>query len=156
MNPRIASLLVVSAVATATLAGCGVIQDRVDDAVGNAVEEGVERAIEGGSGGDVDLNFDGDGASLPNNFPGDVPQPNGTIQASIGAGDGFVVSFQTSESGAADFLGEFSSWTEDGQVDLGDAKAYTYSNDRYTVGIMVSPNGDQTSVNYTVTLKSSS
>jgi hypothetical protein len=123
--------------------------------VGNAVEEGVERAIEEGAGGDVDINIDGSGAELPEGFPSDVPQPNGTIQASIGSPEGYMVNFQTSESGAESFVGEFSGWTDDGTVDLGGTKAYAFSNDSYSVAITVSGNGDETAVSYTVSVKTS-
>ena len=153
MNTRTASLLVVAVVAGSVLSGCGFVQNRVEDAVGNAVEEGVERAIEQGGGGDVDLDFDGDGASLPNNFPGDVPQPNGRIIASIGSDTGSVVSFETDEAGVQAFLAEFSGWNVDSEGDYGDSQGYNFSNDRYTVALMITPSDTGRQVTYSISLK---
>jgi hypothetical protein len=53
-----------------------------------ALEQGVEGVTEDALGGDVDLNLDGNGASMPEGWPSVVPVIDGTIESSIRLGSG--------------------------------------------------------------------
>lgn len=85
------------------LAGCGFIQEKVEDKIGDVVEEGVERAIENGASGDVDVQF-GDDAQLPAGFPGEVPVPDATITGGVGTEEGWWVAFASDDPNELDDL----------------------------------------------------
>jgi hypothetical protein len=77
-----ASLAVVLALGmTPLLAGCFM-------PLQSLVQQGAEQAAENATGGDVDLNLDGSGASLPADWPAEVPVIDGEIEASVRLGEG--------------------------------------------------------------------
>ena len=123
--------------ATVALTGCGIIQDKVD----NAVEDGVERAIEEGAGDGTDVEF-GENADLPEGFPSEVPLPEGDIIGAVGGEDGWFVTYTVADAAAVDALFadfESSGWELVGDFSSGDSQARSYKNDTYDVGIASAP-----------------
>jgi hypothetical protein len=53
-----------------------------------ALEQGVQDVTGDALGGDVDLNLDGNGASMPEGWPSEVPVIDGTIESSVRLGSG--------------------------------------------------------------------
>lgn len=141
LRSRAAALFPVVAVATALLAGCAVTP------VEGLVTEGIEGAVEGATGGDVEL-----GGSLPADFPESVPIIDGTIElagGSAGAADGWVVVL-TSESGdpLADARSALTGagFTEDATLSGDTAAGAVYTDGEYMVVLA----GEGTTVTYTV------
>ena len=127
------AVLAVTVGAVVALAGCGIIQDKVDD----AVQDGVENAIEEGAGDDVDVEF-GEDASLPDGFPADVPLPDGSVVASIGGEDGYFVTFSVADAADVDALFaayEDGGWELVGDFSTDDSQSRAYKNDAFEVGI---------------------
>jgi len=142
------TVLAVALSATIALTGCGIIQDKVDD----AVEDGVEKAIEEGAGDGVDVEF-GENADLPAGFPSDVPLPEGSITAAVGADDGFFVTYSVADQGAVDALvAEFESggWELTGEFDFEGSTQRAYSNGVYDVGIASTPTDTDVQVSISV------
>jgi hypothetical protein len=96
---RLAST-VVGLSAVLAVSGCS---NPLEDAANNLVEQGVERAVEEGTGGDVDLDLDldGSGASLPDDWPADVVLPDGKVLLALSQDD--VLMVQVSVSGPESF-----------------------------------------------------
>lgn len=142
LRGRAAALLSVAAVATALLTGC------VGNPVEDLVKQGVEDAVEGASGGDVEL-----GGDLPADFPQSVPVIDGTIELAGGAGgdtEGWVVVL-TSDS--ADPLADAKSaltgagFGEDAALSGNAGGGSVYTDGEHLVILA----GDETTVTYTVT-----
>jgi len=130
-RPLAAAGIVAVAVA---LAGCGLVQKTIDDAVGNVVEEGVERAIEKEISGDVDVEYGAD-ADLPADFPGSVPVPDGArIVASLGNEDGWWVTFESDDPDAgAKLFAKFGGWELVGEMDADGYALRHYTDGTYQV-----------------------
>jgi len=143
-------------------------------ACGNATETGLENVIESETGGDVDVDLDGDdgvsiqtedgsfssGATteLPEEWPGDVPKPDGlaiTSAAVIGSGieqainvtgtvdgEGFVESYGSAPEAAG--FNEESTFESDGTI------SNVYSNDNLTVGVIYAGDQSDNQVNLSV------
>lgn len=143
-------------------------------ACGNATESGIEKLVESQGGGDVDVDLDGDdgvsiqtedgsfssGATteLPQEWPGDVPEPDGlaiTSAAVIGSGteqainvtgtvdgEGFVESYGNALQSAG--LNEDSTFESDGTI------SNVYSNANLTVGVVYSGDQSENQVNISV------
>lgn len=143
-------------------------------ACGNATETGLENVIESETGGDVDVDLDGDdgvsiqtedgsfssGATteLPEEWPGDVPEPDGlaiTSAAVIGSGterainvtgtvddEGFVESYGSALEAAG--FNEDSTFESDGTI------SNVYSNDNFTVGVVYAGDQSENQVNLSV------
>jgi len=76
------SLAVVMAVGvTPLLASCA-------NPIQAAIEQGAQKAVKDVTGGNVDLNVNGNGASMPSDWPSDVPVISGTIESSVRLGSG--------------------------------------------------------------------
>ncbi|MRG60786.1 hypothetical protein GE115_13040 [Agromyces sp. CFH 90414] len=114
-----------------------------------AAEQGVEEAIEGATGGEVNL-----GGELPEGFPAEVPLIEGSITFSGGAGgaEGWIVTIDPStdaadaaaEAAAALEAAGFAKETAFEGADLG---AQIFSNGTYLVLVA----GDADALSYTVT-----
>jgi hypothetical protein len=134
------------------LSGCSnpiddAIDNAVEGAVENAVEEGVEKAIEAESGGDVDIEV-GSSVSLPEDFPTDIPLPDGgTLIASLRVEQSWSLSYEVDSLAQADELvQEFGDWTQESVVDQGTNKFWILSNDNYVVTISAVQEGDEPAV----------
>ena len=115
----------------------------------------VESIIEQATGGDVDLG----GASLPKDFPSDIPLVDGEIQFGAGfkTGDEQVWNVTIKANDPAIFDAVAAQLTDagftrnaigGGTTDTGSLG--TFTNDRYTIAVVVTTEGGVT-VNYTVT-----
>lgn len=141
MNTKILATLSIGVFATLTLAGCNVVQDRVDQAVDDVVEEGVERAVEEGAGDGVDVEF-GEDADLPAGFPSEVPLPEGTLTAGIGSPDGWWVTYAVADDAAVDALFadfEGAGWTMTGDSDSSGLRQFGFENGAYDVTVGAIP-----------------
>lgn len=165
--PR-AALAALSLTAALTLSACGgnpisdAINGAVDNAVEDAVEAGVEQVVEANTGNDVDINVGGN-ASLPADFPSEVPTPSGgSIFSSIKVDEGWSVNYgwESADAGTAaisDLIATLQAegWTEGNVSDLGEFKSWLYENDSYGIVIaeVIDSSNDTVSMSYTVTAK---
>ncbi|WP_438855016.1 hypothetical protein [Agromyces sp. M3QZ16-3] len=135
-----ATAIALSLVAAGLLSGCtGTVQEYV--------ERGVEDAVDGATGGEVDLS-----GELPSDFPPSVPIIDGTIELAGGAAgaDGWVVVLS---SVAEDPLGDARAavvgvgFREDPTMAQATAAGSVYTDGEYLVILA----GDGGTVTYTVT-----
>lgn len=121
-------------VAALGLSGCA---NPIEQLVNKGVEQALEGAI-GGTDGKVDLNT-GDGASLPADWPSEIPTPNGEVQFSVAADKGFMVTFIADKAEVDSALQKLSGagFTEEGNIAAGDSRVISMKNDSWTVGITV-------------------
>ena len=141
VSRRLAVALAATATAALLFTGCSA------NPLEGIVDQGIEDAVEGATGGDVNL-----GSELPADFPTSVPLLDGEISFSGGAGqaEGWIVVITSS---AADPVAEASAeleaagFTRDTNVSGDSANAAVYSDDEYLV--IVAADGENLS--YTVT-----
>lgn len=125
---RRVALALVSAAASALLfTGC------VGNPVEDLVNQGVEDAVEGATGGEVEL-----GGELPAGFPPSIPLLEGTVTvaAGSGGGQGWVVVIQTTSSDpVADASAQLESagFTRQADVSGDTSSAAAYSDAEYVV-----------------------
>lgn len=74
-------ILTISVALAVALGISGCFQNPLETAVEQVTEQAVEQALED-AGVDVDLGLDGNGVSLPDGWPAEVPVPEGTIFSS--------------------------------------------------------------------------
>lgn len=152
MRTRILATLSIGVFATVVLAGCSIVQDRVDQAVDDVVEEGVERAVEEGAGEGVDVEF-GEDADLPEGFPSEVPLPDGTLSAGIGSPDGWWVTYTVANDAAVDAL--FAAFDDGGWTLVADASSAgltqrDYENGTYAATVGAIPTDTEVQVTIAV------
>lgn len=123
----------------------------IDQLVQGGVEQGVEEAIEQATGGNVDIDTGG-GASLPSDFPADVPVPPGTITSSLTT-DGIFQIMTTLDDVAqgATFAEEVEAagYTLTTSQDLGEMKVWILENGTWTLSV-TTIDGESPSLSYTV------
>jgi hypothetical protein len=97
---RLVRALVLAGASALLVTGCAA------NPVGDLVDQGVEDAIEGATGGEVEL-----GGDLPADFPASVPLVDGTVSvaAGSGGGQGWLIVIQT---GSADPVADASAELE--------------------------------------------
>ncbi len=139
---------------TGSLAACGnPIKDAVDDAVGNAVENGVEKVVEnaGGDGSDIDLDLNGDGANLPDGFPGDIPRPDAKLTAAVTQEDGWFLAFAPVDFSEVEALvAEYGSgWETQSETDYGEWKTWAFTNDAYFASVSAIDDGEGWAISLT-------
>jgi hypothetical protein len=134
-----------------TLTGC--FANPLDQLTDGLVEGGVEQIIEDQTGVDVDI--DGTGASLPADWPADVPTVDGTVSFSAAVDNTYtaaitVPSLADAERAFTDMTD--AGYTEVTTLDLGDGgQTRVYENPSWNVAIIVAPNDDGTAlVQYTI------
>lgn len=135
-----------------TLSGC--FANPLDQLTEGIVEGGVEQIIEDQTGVDVDI--DGTGASLPADWPADVPTVAGEVMFSAAADGTFTAAITVANAGAAEqaFAEMLSAgYTEVSTLDLGNGGVTRiYENGTWNVGVIAAQNDDGTAlVQYTVT-----
>lgn len=134
--PAVAALSVGLAL---TLSGC--FANPLEQLTGDLIEGGVEQIIEDQTGVDVDVN--GDGASLPDGFPSEIPVPDGKIGFSAGADGTYTVAFEVADAAAIDAtIAELiaSGFTQTAEFDLGDgAGTSSFENGDYVVALISAP-----------------
>ncbi|MDH6182003.1 hypothetical protein M2152_002185 [Microbacteriaceae bacterium SG_E_30_P1] len=136
---RVLAPITLAAALTFTLTGC----------FGNPVENLVEGAIEQQTGVDVDVNSDGSGASLPADWPSDVPTPAGTVVASFGVDGTYSATIEMADAAAAqaglDAL-LAAGYESQSQADLGGMKMNVLTNGTWGVTYSWGEDGDGNTV----------
>lgn len=163
MSASIAGLTLASAL---VLTGCaGLVENAVDSAVDKAAEEvaenvaenAIEQAIEADSGldADIDLGLDGSGASVPSDFPSEVPLPDGLdLQTSMKASGGFSLIYAATDRSKIDaYVAKFDSWEETFASDMGEMRTWGFQGADWSVslGDIMSSSDDQAMLTLTVT-----
>lgn len=134
-----------------TLSGC--FANPLEQLTEGLVEGGVEQIIEDQTGVDVDV--DGSGASLPADWPADVPTVDGDVNFSASANGTFTAALTVPNAAAAeDAFTQLldAGFTEVSALDLGDGSATrVYENGTYNVAVIIGTNDDGTAiVQYTI------
>ena len=83
MKTRIVAAALMLGVGAIALTGC---VNPVEQLINNTVED----AIEGATGVDIDT---GDGASVPEGFPSDIPLPSGSPLVALAVDGGYTVTY---------------------------------------------------------------
>jgi len=116
----------------------------------------IESAIEGATGGNVDIG----GTSIPDDFPSEVPLIDGEVVGAFGVGTApdkvWTVTVKVPEASAADTIkadlegAGFTAAVDDAAI--GGLSGGMYSNENYGVLVVVAEDGDGGwAANYTVT-----
>jgi hypothetical protein len=110
-----------AAVLTFTLTGC------FSNPLEGLLEGGIENIIEDQTGVDIDVDGSGNGASLPDSWPSDVPVPDGKIVSSMAIDGTFSASIQVSDDAAAqaglDALLD-AGFESESEMDMGELKIF--------------------------------
>lgn len=120
---RISTPIAVVAAGALALSLSGCFGNPVEQIVGGVVEDQIENA----TGIDVDA---GDGATVPADFPSDLPMPDGTLIASLAIDGTFILDFEVSDDTAgARFAQQFTDagWTQEATADQGQFKTWVFS-----------------------------
>jgi len=129
-----------------TLSGC--FANPLDQLTEGLVEGGVEQIIEDQTG--VDVNIDGSGASLPDDWPADVPTVDGVVSFSASAEGTFQAAIAVSDLAAAESaitLLTDAGFTQTATFDIGEGySTTTFENETYVVGLIIGPNEDGTAI----------
>ena len=135
-----------------TLTGC--FANPLDQLTEGLVEGGVEQIIEDQTGVDVDI--DGTGASLPADWPADVPTASGEVVLSTATGGTFsaiinVASYDDVQRAFDEML--LAGFAEISTLDLGEgAVTRVYENTTWNVAVLGAQNDDGTAtMQYTIT-----
>jgi len=149
--------IVMSVGLTPLLASCA-------NPIQSLVEQGAQNAVKDVTGGNVDLNVDGNGASMPKDWPSDVPVIDGTIQSSIrlGSGDTQTWSVTISVGNAdeawttikSDFEG--SGFTTDFESVSSDGSMGSFSDGQYSAIVSITTDSSGNSATYVVSKVASS
>jgi hypothetical protein len=138
-----ASLAIVMAMSlTPLLAACV-------NPIQSLVEQGAQQAAEDVLGGDVDLNLDGDGASMPSDWPSDVPVIDGTIESSVRLGSGeeqtwsVTITVGNADEAWANIRSDFegAGFTTDFESVSSDGSMGSFSNGQYSAIVSTSDDG---------------
>ncbi|WP_061964095.1 hypothetical protein [Demequina aurantiaca] len=152
MNIRIATPIAIAFAAATMLTACS---NPLDDIGNDIAEAGAEKLAEGITGGDVDIdvNIDGSGASLPDDWPSEVVVPDGTILAAFSAEGNHVVQMKVAGPEALDQMVsdlESKGFTENGTQDLGDLMVKLMQNEDLAVSIGLTETDGEYGLNMTV------
>jgi len=109
-------------------------------------QEGVEQIIEAATGGNLDVDA-GAGASVPADFPAEVPLINATLESSVAIGSGtdraWTLYYSVDDAKAAfdDATGKLraAGFAEDSIVDAAEASVGFYSNGSLSVTVSAAP-----------------
>lgn len=142
---------VLLALASLTLAGCA---NPIDEIIKQGTENAIEGAIEGATeNADIDINTGG-GASVPTDWPSEVPLPDGEVQMSVKADGSFSLTMlaEAAEVEATIERIKAAGFTDDGSIDVGEMRILSLKNDAWSVGITVTedPSSGKTMMMYIV------
>jgi len=167
MSPvrAIASITGLTVASMLALSGCGgLVENAVDSAVDKAAEEvtenlaedAIERAIESDTGEDasIDLGVDGSGASVPSDFPSEVPLPDGfDLALAVKASGGFSLSYSGSDRSKVDaYIAKFGGWEETYSSDMGEMRSWAYAQGAWSVTVSDIQSGSDSEVVLAVTV----
>lgn len=138
MRTTTPAALLTAGLLTLTLSGC------FANPLEELTESGVEGIVEEATGVDVDVDSDGS-ASIPDDFPAEVPLPPGSPTTSLDVDGTFQLTYQIDDAAVAEALVEelvAGGYTELATSDLGQLKTWVYENATYTVSISLLTDGD--------------
>ncbi|WP_062208600.1 hypothetical protein [Demequina oxidasica] len=151
MKIRFATPIAIAFATATLLTACS---NPLDDLGDNIAEAGAEKVAEGLTGVDVDLDLDGSGASLPDDWPSEVVIPDGKIVAAFSAEGSHVVQMVVAGPEALDQMVsnlEDAGFTDGGSSAFGDLVVRIMQNDDLAVSIGYTESGDEHGLNMTVT-----
>lgn len=142
---------VLVALASLTLVGCA---NPIDEIITQGTQNAIEGAIEGATGNaDIDINTGG-GASVPADWPSEVPLPDGEVQMSVKADGSFSLTMlaDAAEVEATVERIKAAGFTDDGSIDVGETRILALKNDLWSVGITITedPSSGKTMMMYIV------
>ncbi|WP_100810908.1 MULTISPECIES: hypothetical protein [unclassified Microbacterium] len=148
LSLRTIPLVLIAPLVVIGLVGCSLVPSP-DNIVEGLVEEAAAQ-----SGEDVDLDVDtsGDGASLPDGWPG-LPVPEGRIVSAIKMGDSYSISIEvTSEDAARAVVDELAASGFDmmGETDYGELKGAMLTSPEWNVVYGWTASDEGIVVSYTV------
>lgn len=122
------------------------------------LQQGAESAIkEIAEQNDVDINL-GSGASVPADWPSEVPVPKGSVEFSAKAQGGFSLTLLAEKSDVEAAVAQFTAngFEETANFESADGAMYTFENAEWTVALIIGEDGSsgKTSIIYTVAPKS--
>lgn len=122
-------------------------------------EEGVEQAIEGATGGNVDIDA-GAGVSIPADFPSDVPIIDATLFSSVSLGSGaeqtwnLIFNVSDAQAAYADAVSMLTGagYAEVAQTESAEGSFGSFANDAWSVTVSAVPamGGEEPKLSYTV------
>lgn len=145
------ALVASAALLSAALVGC---TNPLEQLVQQGSERLVEDAIERETGVEFDVDS-GDGASVPSDFPGELPLPEGRLSSAIKTEMLWMLMYEISDIAAAERLGDWyaeNGFAEVSVGDLGQLRTWIYESDTYLVNIGTL-SSDTTSLQYSVKVK---
>jgi len=154
---RIAAPIALCAVLALGLTGCFTNPlDQITEGISEGLVEGV---VEGATGVDVDVSGDGTSASLPSDWPAEVPAPSGKIIASFSVNNSYSATIDVGDDATAAAGVEAiaaSGFEITSETDLGGLKIYGLENAQWIVNYSWgAEEAGATFVNLTVSPKSS-
>ena len=140
MRMRTPITVIAAAAIAIGLSGC------FGNPVESIIESTVEEAVEGATGVEVDVDTDGSGASVPADFPSELPMPDGKLISSLAADGTFILDFEVSDDTAgAAFAQQFKDmgWTEEAASDMGEFKTWVYFDSASSLVVSISQLGGE-------------
>lgn len=136
MKTRIVAAALMLSVGAIALTGC---VNPVEQLINSTVED----AIEGATGVDVDA---GNGASVPEGFPSDIPLPSGSPLVALAVDGGYTVTYTLPSVADGEGIIEQlkSQYTTDSESDFGGMKIWSFTGSDYTVGVTLLEQEDGT------------
>ncbi len=129
---RTIPLLAAAALMSTALVGCANPLERL---VQEGAERAVEETIERETGIEVDVD-NGGGASVPADFPGELPLPEGKLSSAIKTEALWMLSYEIGDVSEAERLAGWyvdNGYTEVSAGDLGELRNWIYESDTYLV-----------------------
>jgi len=134
------------------LSGCA---NPIDELVQQGTEQAIEKAVEDATGGQVDIDT-GSGASVPTDWPTEIPVPDGEIQLSAKNPDGMVLAVLAAAGSQDTVIADLESagYTIASDVNTGDARMVILEGAAWNVMLTIAPDTSDSSkvlLNYVVT-----
>lgn len=129
---RTISVLAAATLMSGALVGCA---NPLEQLVQQGAERAVEEAIERETGVEVDVD-NGGGASVPADFPGELPQPDGRLASVITTEVVWMLVYDIAEISEAQRLAAWfvdNGYTEISAADTGGLRTWIYENELYSV-----------------------
>lgn len=127
------------------LIGLGGCANPIDQLSESGVEKLVEKGVEAGSDGEGDVDIGvGGSADLPDDWPAEIPAPDGDVVMSTKIDGSWTASISTDAAGVESYMAELEGmgFTSGDQIDMGGMKSATYT-DSGPYAVTVSSLGDE-------------
>lgn len=131
---RTVSILAATVLMSGALVGCA---NPLEQLVQQGAERAIEETIERESGVDVDID-NGGGASVPADFPAELPQPDGRLNSAIKTEELWMLVYEIDDVSAAEGLAAWfvdNGYTEIGASDAGGLRTWIYESEAYNVSL---------------------